>query len=492
MQHWWRDPVHRLALVAATGIFLLGGAQGQAQMTGGGGSAEFPGMAAPASNETLPRFFMGPGGELFRVWQRAADPRSGGGSVLVDVARPRDQWERLIDLRSPEQGVNIHGADLAVGPPDGLAIAYQWWRETPRSKQIRVAVSEDGGKKWIQPPIPLDRVSRAFDPRIAWARGKSLVVVWSDERRAGRVFDVFVRRSPDGGVTWEPEQHLSRFSRTAATDIHARPRILSDGEDRLWVVWVGVRSGRSSLYLNRSVDAGRTWTEPMALTGDSQSVFGHSLVRAENRLLLIWHDTRTEHDHVYAVTSSDAGATWTEPARVDHFPVDAPVDASSPTVLLSPDGEAFVAWQDTRNGREDIFLARSSDGGRTWAPEDQRMDMDDPGTAVSRFPKLARARDGRIALAWEDDRAGYESVYLRVRSAGPDPKWGPEILVAPQAGKLGARIPELAWGSEGLHVAWEVWDYSTAPQIGKRLGGRLLPLDGQLNTGKPGTEAGSR
>jgi hypothetical protein len=491
MRRLLRSSGHRLALVIGTGIVLLAGAHALAQAPGLG-SAGFPEMAIVAGNETLPRLVTGPRGELYRVWQRAGEPRSGGGAVFVDVSRAQDRWESFLELRPPEAGVNALAADLAVGPPDHLALVYQWWRETPRSKQIRFAVSDDGGKKWTHPAIQLDRVGRAFEPKVAWARGKNLVVVWSDERRAGRVFDVYVRRSPDGGVTWEPEQLLSRFSRTLGEDIHARPRLLSDGEDRLWVVWVGVRSGRSSFYLNRSVDAGRTWTEPVALTGDSQSVFGQNLVRAGNRMLLIWHDTRTGHDHLYAVSSSDAGVTWTEPVRVDHFPVDAQAEASSPTVLLGSDGNVLVAWQDSRNGRDDIFLGQSSDGGRTWAAGDQRMDMDDPGTANSHYPKLARAADGRIALTWEDDRAGYESVYLRVRSAGPNPQWGPEILVASQSGKIGARLPDLAWASDGLHLAWESWDYSTAGRIVKRLGGRLLDLGKPLGASKAGTEGGSR
>ena len=169
--------------------------------------------------------------------------------------------------------------------------------------------------------------------------------------------------------------------------------------------------------MNRSVDGGRKWTDPVSLTGESQSVFGHSLHRAGERMLLVWHDTRTGRDRLYAATSSDAGVTWTAPARVDHLPESSEVAVSSPTVLLNADGEALVAWQDARNGRDDIFLARSTDGGRTWGSEDQRMDADEPGTALSRFPSLARAKDGRVVLAWDDDRAGLEDVYTRVRSA---------------------------------------------------------------------------
>ncbi len=138
-----------------------------------------------------------------------------------------------------------------------------------------------------------------------------------------------------------------------------------------------------------------------------------------------------------------------------------------------------MAWQDERNGRPDIFLARSTDGGRTWAAEIQRMDMDEPGTAYSRFPKLSRATDGRVALAWEDDRAGFEAVYLRVRGTGERPEWGPEILVSSPAPRRGARIPELLWGADGvLHVAWEVWDYTLQPsRTMKQVDGRAFRLD---------------
>jgi hypothetical protein len=67
------------------------------------------------------------------------------------------------------------------------------------------------------------------------------------------------------------------------------------------------------------------------------------------------------------------------------------------------------------------------------------MDADEPGTALSRFPSLARAQDGRVALAWDDDRAGLEDVYMRVRSAGERPQWGPEIRVSSPTPKLADR-----------------------------------------------------
>ena len=97
---------------------------------------------------------------------------------------------------------------------------------------------------------------------------------------------------------------------------------------------------------------------------------------------------------------------------------------------------------------------------------------------MSRAPRLAKTPDGRVAITWEDDRAGFEAVYVRIRSAGQKSEWGPEILVAPPTGKTAARIPYLAWAPSGLHIVWQTWDHTLAPaRIDKAVAGRTLNPD---------------
>jgi hypothetical protein len=385
-----------------------------------------------------------------------------------------------LEIIPQEKDVSAGSADLALGPAGQLAVAYQWWRRMPTSsKQIRLARSNDGGKTWIQHATALDPSGKAFAPKVAWGGDQNLVVVWSDEQRSNRVWDVYARHSPDGGATWEPEQLLSRFAQNTPTDAYIRPELVSDGQKTFWAVWVGIRSGRSRLYLSRSIDAGHTWGEPVELSGQSQSVFGHRLVRSGERLLVVWQDKRTGRDRLFAASSSDGGITWTSPTRIDHLPDDLQTDAFGVMTVMSPAGEVFVTWYDGRNGRDDIFVGRSADGGRTWDDKDVRLDMDEAGTAVSRSPNIARAADGRIAVAWEDDRAGYEGVYLRVRGSGPRASWGPETRVEPPSTKKAARLPFVLWAADGsLQLAWEVWDYLGGPLAAtKRIDGRTLKLD---------------
>ena len=477
---WCRRPwVSGLVLMTGMLTVLLISRHLSAQMaplSGGSSPTDF------STYEASPRLFAGPKGEALRLWYRGLPPGMGG--VLLGVASPNDAWRTLVEIIPQEKDVTAGSADFAVGPAGELTVAYQWWRRVPSSKQIRVAHSTDGGKTWTQPPSSLDTSGKAFAPKVAWGRGQNLVVVWSDEQRStnvgNRVWDIYARSSPDGGTTWGPERLLSRFPQHSQTDAYIRPELISDGEDNVWAVWVGIRSGRSRLFLSRSTDGGRNWADPLELSGQSQSVFGQRVVRAGQRLLILWQDKRTGRDRLFAVSSSDGGVTWTSPTRVDHLSADLAIDAFAPAVMMSPSGEVLVAWQDGRNGRDDIFVGRSIDGGRTWEEKDTRLDMDEPGIGMSRFSSIARAADGRIAVAWEDDRAGHEGIYLRVRSPGVPAAWGPEIMVEPPGPqKTAARMPVLLWGMDGfLYVAWEVWNYAAGPfAVTRRVDGRKLVFD---------------
>jgi len=477
---WCRRPwVSGLALMTVTlaVLFISGHLSAQTAPLSGGSS---PTDVSPLY-EASPKLFAGPKGEALRLWYRGIPPGMGG--VLLGLASPNDAWQTLVEIVPQEKETTAGSADFAVGPAGELTVAYQWWRRIPSSKQIRVARSTDGGKTWIQPPTPLDTSGKAFAPKVAWGRGQNLVVVWSDEQRStnvgNRVWDIYARSSPDGGATWGPERLLSRFPQHSQTDAYIRPELISDGEDNVGAVWVGIRSGRSRLFLSRSTDGGRNWADPLELSGQSQSVFGQRVVRSGQRLLVVWQDKRTGRDRLFAVSSSDGGVTWTSPTRVDHLDADLTTDAFAPAVVMSPSGEVLVTWQDGRNGRDDLFVGRSVDGGRTWEDKDTRLDMDEQGTAMSRFSSIARAADGRIAVAWEDDRAGYEGIYLRVRGPGALPAWGPEMMVEPPGPKKAARMPVVLWGADGsLYVAWEVWNYGSGPMaVTKRIDGRKLVFD---------------
>jgi len=75
-------------------------------------------------------------------------------------------------------------------------------------------------------------------------------------------------------------------------------------------------------------------------------------------------------------------------------------------VAAGPAGHAAAAWIDGRGDAADILVARTADGGVTWAGP-VRANDDPASTGVGQDePWLAYAPSGTLALAWRDRRAG--------------------------------------------------------------------------------------
>jgi hypothetical protein len=82
-------------------------------------------------------------------------------------------------------------------------------------------------------------------------------------------------------------------------------------------------------------------------------------------------------------------------------------------------------------------------------------------------------------VAWEDDRNGFEAVYVRIRGTGQAATWGPEIAVSNPGKQKANRAPAVVWGPAGaLYVAWDVWDFVGGQEHPRRqIDGRVLHPD---------------
>ena len=96
-----------------------------------------------------------------------------------------------------------------------------------------------------------------------------------------------------------------------------------------------------------------------------------------------------------------------------------------------------------------------------------------------RFPSMTRAADGRMAVAWEDDRAGYEGIYLRVRGPGAQGPGGRDHGRAAWSSEDGGQGAWRAVGSGRFPLRdLEVWNYANGPMaVTRRIDGRKLAFD---------------
>jgi hypothetical protein len=198
---------------------------------------------------------------------------------------------------------------------------------------------------------------------------------------------IFIRRSSDGGQTWEPEAHTV-ISHESTPDIpfEDKPWIVADTSGahagNLYVGWTHFTLAASELFFTRSTDGGITWSSPIKISSvpglprdDNGALEGfHGVVGPDGALYTIW-DAR---DGIMMATSHDGGASFSKdrliiPAGPGYFGITG-VSRSNGFPQIGMDmrggkhgGNLYVAWSDYSNGDVDVFISSSTDYAKTWS-----------------------------------------------------------------------------------------------------------------------------
>lgn len=131
----------------------------------------------------------------------------------------------------------------------------------------------------------------------------------------------------------------------------------------------------------------------------------------------VWTATKDGTVNVYLATSSDGGATFAEPRRVNDQ--DGDVSANSeqpPRVAITGSGAAralTVLWSKRNEGpqrarRDAIRMARSTDGGRTFSPA--RYTHDPAFSGARGWESLTAGAAGTVHAVWLDGRDAEKKI----------------------------------------------------------------------------------
>jgi hypothetical protein len=188
----------------------------------------------------------------------------------------------------------------------------------------------------------------------------------------------------------------------------------------------------SGVAVSVSHDGGSTWSAPVMVHYEDANNFLNDkewiAAGAGGNVYVTWTLFKFNKPHGYIssniveAVSHDYGATWSSPIAVSDsaHPFD---QGSSPAV--APDGTIYVAYEGNQASnvtRDQIVLARSTDGGLTFTNVEVGRVYDDIGCyplnvaqgrarlsfeqfRISSFPSLAiDPTTGGLAIAWSDDQ----------------------------------------------------------------------------------------
>jgi len=244
------------------------------------------------------------------------------------------------------------------------------------------------------------RVARKYQGHpttVLLADGKTMLCVHPEGHGKG---PIVLQRSDDAGVTWSGPQAVPENWATSqeTPTIH---RLTAPGADseRL-VLFSGLFPIRSSV----SADGGRTWT-PLQPIGDFGGIVAMASVvaLANGEHAAYFHDDgrffrsadgKRAQFTVYQTLSNDGGATWQAPTVVT---TSLDLDLCEPGVVRSPDGKRLAMLLRENSRQHPAQILFSDDESRTWsAPRAM------PSSLCGDRHVGAWAPDGRLLVSFRD------------------------------------------------------------------------------------------
>jgi len=249
--------------------------------------------------------------------------------------------KRFTTTSGPSQNPDI--AVDASGNPHVV-----WQDNTPGNEEIYYRKSPDGGTTW------------AANKRLTWTSGGSglpavgagpsgrIHVTWRDYTAGS--YEIYYKKSTNGGANWTANQRLTWNS--GASDA---PAIGVSSAGNPHVVWRDNTSGNYEVYYRKSTDGGATWAVNQRLTWTSGASYAPDIaVGPSSHLSVVWADSTPGNSEVYLKRSANWGGSWAANKRLTWNSG----GSEAPAVSVDSSGNLHIVWQDNTPGNYEIYYLK--------------------------------------------------------------------------------------------------------------------------------------
>jgi len=344
----------------------------------------------------------------------------------------------LSDIQAPcDTEQNVH---LAV---NGNIVAVVWERRCQPAITFRG--STNGGATF-GPLIGLSAPTQAGgeQPLVA-VNGSNIYVTWHEAAIAGQ-FDIFYRRSTDGGTTFEPFQSLS------GTGQAGPPTSIAVSGANVYVVWPDTDG---EVFFRRSTDQGSTFQAIQNLSAvDGPVSIPSQVVANGSNVYVAWNKPAPwiSPSEVLFRSSPDGGTTWSPALDQPATNLSATPGTSVQQQVAVSGGNIYAVWADSTSGNSDIFFRRSKKFSLTFPLRGTRPGIVENLNAytapiVSVFDHSMKDKKGTYRLYQCDEVV--EAYTGEIGNLDPDVKGCPNYPGYTQAGNIPFQVNGHYVGASG-------------------------------------------
>ncbi len=223
-------------------------------------------------------------------------------------------------------------------------------------------------------------------PNIVVDEAGKIHVAWV--KISGSSKNVMYSRSEDNGATFSESVQVNSYNNHVVAYVGAGPRIRTRGNE-VFVIWADSRDGYSntSIYMSRSDNGGFTWEEDWEVSDLPHfQLYSELEVDVLGKLHLLYYN------YGAGLGFSDVRYSTTSPGGVNFSPSSPigvtdgeqePCDCCSPDMVVSENGDVYVAYRNNVDNIRDHFITKKSAESDSFDPP---MPISDSGWYIGYCP----------------------------------------------------------------------------------------------------------
>jgi hypothetical protein len=344
-------------------------------------------------------------------------------------------------------GVTYNGEPyLVINPTNSQNLVTAWMSLTFINTKFHITIktraSFDGGNSWSAAnSLPhFSNTNGSADVSMAFNKNGLLYICYIDYRQAPDSGGIYVARSLNGGLTWDPPSKAYDMYEVPSKRPIDRPWLVVDKSNtsRAGTLYITTKpapwiSPPNRNYFKTSIDSGKTWSSIANIDGGTHLV-GNSIAQpmAAPTTTLGGSFCAAYPSYVasqnplpayYFAKSNNRGQTFNYSTII--AAVANPLDTNlknSYLLLASPIDSNKLAFllPNAMNGDPDIMAFHSNDGGQTWSTSTR---VNDDAVANGKAQDMVWGdynEQGNLIVTWRDRRsatsngfwnAGYDFYY---------------------------------------------------------------------------------
>ncbi len=323
------------------------------------------------------------------------------------------------------------------------------------STMIVKTIRQAAPTEWI-----INTDTTAYDqdnPSMNVCNNGNYIFIWRDFRQNNnpriyaQMYDVNFNKlwTPDLAVTTSNNQN--------------NPDVVSDKNCNTYVTWNDDRNGNQDIYYEKfntipvSEWSGSKKVNTSAESADQslpQIVFGTTPPFA----YIAWLDSRDGSHDIYSqkINPNTGALSWSPEVKVNMYNGSAPIQ-NKPKIYIDSSDNLNFAWQDNRNGHNDIFAQKMDKNGNILWSNDIKINSDTTTTDQTKPSfTVSSTTPSFLYFVWEDNRNGNKDIYAQKYDPSGAKIWTNDIKINSDTGSAIQENPVITEDNNGdFYIVWQ-------------------------------------